>query len=179
MLLKRPCVRSIRKSASCPDNKEHKQAQRFTPLCLFLHKKRYRYANLDLAKAWCDMGKSKNYYDSCISSGKRYSYKTRAILFALTMISFVLNLSIIAIFDDTLRKVATLLILPSLLLAVVQFVDNRKSHWTWTYIIILCATFFLLSTVAVFVTELTFIKYVWIVELVVICGFVFTLLKKK
>ena len=135
--------------------------------------------NLNLTKGQCAVGKSKKNYDSYISSGKRYLYKTRAIVFLLSIITFVLNLSIIAVFDYSMRKSAIIFILLSSLFTIVQLVDNRKVHWSWFYIIVLSAMFLMFSTFSVFVTELIFMRYIWMGELVFTCGFIFLLLRKK
>ena len=90
------------------------------------------------------MGKSKN-YDIYISPGKWYLYKTRRVLFALSVVFFILNMIIIASFDEPMRKIAIISIVLSALFGVVQFVDNCKVHWDWFYIIILCALFSLFS----------------------------------
>ena len=93
------------------------------------------------------MGKSNKHknYDIYISLGKWYLYKTRRILFALSVAFFILNMSIIAGFDESMRKTAIISITLSTLFGVVQFVDNRKVHWDWFYIIVLCAIFLLFS----------------------------------
>lgn len=125
------------------------------------------------------MGNSKKNYDTYISSGKRYLYKTRTILFLLAIITFILNLSIIAVFDVSMRKNAIIFILSSSLFAVVQLVDNRKVHWSWPYIIVLSTLFLGFSAFAVFVTELIFMRYIWMSELIFACGFLFLLLRKE
>ena len=127
------------------------------------------------------MGKSNNHknYAIYISPGKRYLYKTRRILFALSVAFFVLNMSIIAVFDESMRKTAIISIILSALFGVVQFVDNRKAHWDWFYIIVLCAIFLLLSAFSAFATELIFMRYIWLSELVFFCVIAPLLLLKK
>ena len=127
------------------------------------------------------MGKSNNHknYAIYISPGKRYLYKTRRILFALSVAFFVLNMSIIAVFDESMRKTAIISIILSALFGVVQFVDNRKAHWDWFYIIILCALFSLFSAFSAFATELIFMRYIWLSELVFFCVIAPLLLLKK
>ena len=124
------------------------------------------------------MGKSKN-YDIYISPGKWYLYKTRRVLFALSVVFFILNMIIIASFDEPMRKIAIISIVLSALFGVVQFVDNRKVHWDWFYIIILCALFSLFSAFSAFATELIFMRYVWLGELLFFCVLVPVLLCKK
>ena len=127
------------------------------------------------------MGKSNKHknYDIYISLGKWYLYKTRRILFALSVAFFILNMSIIAGFDESMRKTAIISITLSTLFGVVQFVDNRKVHWDWFYIIVLCAIFLLFSAFSTFATELIFMRYIWLSELVFFCVFVPLLLRKK
>ena len=124
------------------------------------------------------MGKSKN-HDIYISPGKWYLYKARRVLFALSVMLFILNMIIIASFDEPMRKIAIISIVLSALFSVIQFVDNRKVHWDWFYIIILCALFFLFSAFNAFATELIFMRYVWLGELVFFCAPVPLLLCKK
>ena len=124
------------------------------------------------------MGKPKN-YDIYISPGKWYLYKTRRVLFALSVVFFILNMIIIASFDEPMRKIAIISIVLSALFGVVQFVDNRKVHWDWFYIIVLCALFLLWSAFGVFATELIFMRYIWLGELVFFCALVPLLLCKK
>ena len=124
------------------------------------------------------MGKSKN-YDIYISPGKWYLYKARRVLFALSVMLFILNMIIIASFDEPMRKIAIISIVLSALFGVIQFVDNSKVHWDLFYIIILCALFFLFSAFNAFATELIFMRYVWLGELVFFCVFVLLLLRKK
>ena len=83
---------------------------------------------------------------------------------------------IIASFDEPMRKIAIISIVLSALFGVVQFVDNRKVHWDWFYIIILCALFSLFSAFRAFATELIFMRYVWLGELVFFCVLVPVLL---
>ena len=127
------------------------------------------------------MGKSNKHknYDIYISLGKWYLYKTRRILFALSVAFFILNMSIIAGFDESMRKTAIISITLSTFFGVVQFVDNRKVHWDWFYIIILCALFSLFSAFIAFATELILMRYVWLGELVFFCVLVPLLLCKK
>ena len=127
------------------------------------------------------MGKSNKHknYDIYISPGKWYLYKTRRILFALSVAFFILNMSIIAGFDQSMRKDAIISIILSTLFGVVQFVDKHKVHWDWFYIIVLCAMFLLFSAFSAFATELIFMRYIWLGELVFFCAFVPLLLRKK
>ena len=124
------------------------------------------------------MGKSKN-YAIYISPGKWYLYKAQRVLFALSVMLFILNMIIIASFDEPMRKIAIISIVLSALFGVTQFVDNRKVHWDLFYIIILCALFFLFSAFNAFATELIFMRYVWLGELVFFCALVPLLLCKK
>ena len=124
------------------------------------------------------MGKSKN-YDIYISPGKWYLYKTRRMLFALSVVLFVLNMIVIASFEESMRRTAIISIILSVLFGVVQFIDNRKVHWDWFYIIVLSAIFLLFSALFVFATELFFMRYVWLGELVFFCVLVPVLLCKK
>ena len=124
------------------------------------------------------MGKSKN-YDIYISPGKWYLYKTRRVLFALSVVLFVLNMIIIAGFDEPMRRTAIISIILSTLFGVVQFVDNRKVHWDWFYIIVMSAIFLLFSALFAFATELFFMRYIWLGELVFFCVLVPLLLRKK
>ena len=124
------------------------------------------------------MGKSKN-DDIYISPGKWYLYKARRVLFALSVMLFILNMIIIASFDEPMRKIAIISIVLSALFGVIQFVDNSKVHWDWFYIIILCVLFFLFSAFNAFATELIFMRYVWLGELVFFCALVPLLLCKK
>ena len=124
------------------------------------------------------MGKSKN-YDIYISPGKWYLYKARRVLFALSVMLFILNMIIIASFDEPMRKVAIISIVLSALFGVIQFVDNRKVHWDWFYIIVLSAIFLLFSALFAFATELFFMRYIWLGELVFFCVLVPLLLRKK
>ena len=124
------------------------------------------------------MGKSKN-YDIYISPGKRYLYRARRVLFTVSVVFFVLNMSIIAGFDESMRKTAIISIVLSTLFGAVQLADNRKVHWNWTYIIVLCAIFLLISALFAFVTELVFMRYIWLGELVFFCVFVLLILHKK
>ena len=124
------------------------------------------------------MGKSKN-YDIYISPGKWYLYKTRRVLFALSVVFFILNMIIIASFDEPMRKIAIISIVLSALFGIVQFVDNRKVHWDWFYIIVLSAIFLLFSALFAFATELFFMRYIWLGELISFFVVVFLLHKKK
>ena len=124
------------------------------------------------------MGKPKN-YDIYISPGKWYLYKTRRVLFALSVVFFILNMIIIASFDEPMRKIAIISIVLSALFGVVQFVDNRKVHWDWFYTIVLSAIFLLFSALFAFATELFFMRYIWLGELVFFCVLVPLLLRKK
>ena len=114
------------------------------------------------------MGKSKN-YDIYISPGKWYLYKTRRVLFALSVVLFVLNMIVIASFEESMRRTAIISIILSVLFGVVQFIDNRKVHWDWFYIIVLSAIFLLFSALFAFATELFFMRYIWLGELVFFC----------
>ena len=133
---------------------------------------------IKLTQRRCNMGKSKN-YDIYISPGKWYLYKTRRVLFALSVVLFVLNMIIIAGFDESMRKTAIISIVLSTIFGVVQFVDSRKVHWNWFYIIVLCAIFLLLSSFFVFSTALIFMRYIWLGELVFFFVLVPLLLRKK
>ena len=124
------------------------------------------------------MGKSKN-YDIYISPGKWYLYKTRRVLFALSVVLFVLNMIVIASFEESMRRTAIISIILSVLFGVVQFIDNRKVHWDWFYIIVLSAIFLLFSALFAFATELFFMRYIWLGELVFFCVLVPLLLRKK
>ena len=124
------------------------------------------------------MGKSKN-LDIYISPGKRYLYKTRRTLFALSVVFFILNMIIIASFDESMRKIAIISIVLSVLFGVVQFVDNRKVHWDWFYIIVFSAIFLLFSAFFAFATELIFMRYIWLGELVFFSVLIPLLLRKK
>ena len=124
------------------------------------------------------MGKSKN-YDVYISGGKWYLYKTRRVLFVLSVVSFILNMIVIAGFDESMRRTAIISIILSALFGIVQFIDNRKVHWGWFYIIALCAIFLLFSAFSVFATELIFMRYIWLSELVFFCVLIPLLLRKK
>ena len=137
--------------------------------------------NLNFAKGCCNMGRSKKQknYDIYISPGKWYTYHTRRILFALSIVTFILNLVLIAVFDETMRKKALIAILWSAIFAILQFVDQRKAHWDWFYIIVLSTIFLLFSAFAVFATELIFVKYIWAGELVLFLGLILLLLRKK
>ena len=127
------------------------------------------------------MGKSKKNknYDIYISPKKWYLYKTRKILFVLSVMFFILNMSIIAGFDESMRKSAIIIIVLSTLFGVIQFIDNRKTNWDWPYIIALCAVFFLFSAFTTYKTELLFMRYIWLGELVFFCVFVLLILRKK
>ena len=124
------------------------------------------------------MGKSKN-YDIYISPGKWYLYKAQRVLFALSVMLFILNMIIIASFDEPMRKIAIISIVLSALFGIVQFVDNRKVHWDWFSIIVLCAMFLLFSAFSAFATDLIFVRYIWLGELAFFCVFVPLLLRKK
>lgn len=106
-------------------------------------------------------------------------YITRRILFALSIVAFVLNLSLIAVFDESMRKNALITILWSAVFAVVQLLDKRKAHWEWLYIVVLCTIFFLLSAFVAFATELMILRYIWVGEFVLFLGFILLLLGKK
>ncbi|MBQ8354613.1 MAG: hypothetical protein IJY40_03175 [Oscillospiraceae bacterium] len=93
--------------------------------------------------------------------------------------TFVLNLVLIAVFDETMRKKALIAILWSAIFAILQFVDQRKAHWDWFYIIVLSTIFLLFSAFAVFATELIFVKCIWAGELVLFLGLILLLLRKK
>ena len=124
------------------------------------------------------MGKSKN-YDIYISPGKWYLYKTRRVLFALSVVFFILNMIVIAGFDEPMRRTAIISIILSALLGIVQFIDNRKVHWDWFYIIVLSAIFLLFSALFAFATELIFMRYIWLGELVFFSVLIPLLLRKK
>ena len=124
------------------------------------------------------MGKSKN-YDIYISPGKWYLYKTRRVLFALSVVFFILNMIVIAGFDESMRRTAIISIILSALFGVVQFIDNCKVHWDWFYIIVLSAIFLMFSALFAFATELIFMRYVWLGELVFFCALVPALLCNK
>ena len=124
------------------------------------------------------MGKSKN-YDIYISPGKWYLYKTRRVLFVLSVVFFILNMIVVAVFDESMRRIAIISIILSALFGIVQFIDNRKAHWDWWYIIGLCAIFFLFSAFSSFATELIFMRYIWLSEFVIFCVFSTLLLCKK
>ena len=125
------------------------------------------------------MGKSKKNYDTYISFGKRYLYKPRTILFLLSVLTFILNLFIIALFDISMRKDAIITILLSSVIATFQLLDNRKDHWSWPYIIVLCTVIFAFSGFAVFVTEMIFMRYIWVGELIIVCVFLILSFRKK
>ena len=122
--------------------------------------------------------KQKN-YDIYISPGKWYMYKTRRSLFALSIVAFVLNLSLIAVFDESMRMNALIAILWTTIFAIVQFVDKRKAHWDWLYIIVLSTIFLLFSAFAAFATELMIVRYIWAGEFILFLGFILLLLRKK
>ena len=124
------------------------------------------------------MGKSKN-YDIYISPGKWYLYKTRMVLFALSVVFFILNMIVIAGFDEPMRRTAIISIILSALLGIVQFIDNRKVHWDWFYIIVFSAIFLLFSAFFAFATELIFMRYIWLGELVFFSVLIPLLLRKK
>ncbi len=127
------------------------------------------------------MGKSKKQknYDSYISPGKWYLYKGQRILFGLSFLTFILNMSLIAAFNESLRKTALISILLSAIFAIVQFVDSRKTNWGWAYIIILCVLFHFFSALSIFSTELLFMKYIWAGELILFAVFIGLSLYKK
>ena len=127
------------------------------------------------------MGRSKKHknYDIYISPGKWYLYKGRRILFCVSIVTFILNMSLIAGFDESMRKTALISILLSAIFAIVQFVDNRKVHWDWPYIIILCAIFHFFSALSVFSSELLFMRYIWAGELILFSVFIGLSLYKK
>lgn len=127
------------------------------------------------------MGKSKKRknYDSNISPGKSYLYKTRRILFALSVSTFIINVGVIAGFDESMRKSAVISILLSVIFSIVQFIDNRKTNWGWLYIIVLSSLFLLFSAIYAFATELLFMRYIWAVEFIFFCGLFLLLLRKK
>lgn len=140
-----------------------------------------RFTSSNSTNGWCDMGKSKKQknYDSCISPGKSYLYKTRKSLFALSVSAFIINVGIIAVFDESMRKSAVIAILLSAIFFVVQFIDNRKTHWGWLYIILLSTLFLLFSAIFAFATELLFMRYIWVIEFVFFCGLFVQLLRRK
>ena len=127
------------------------------------------------------MGKSNRHknYDIYVSPGKRYLYKKRKMLFVLSVAFFILNMCIIAGFDETLRKTAIVSILWTVIFGIIQLVDNRKVHWDWGYIIVLCAIFLLFSAFASFATALIFMRYIWFGELVFYFVFSLLLCKRK
>ena len=98
------------------------------------------------------MGKSKN-YDIYISPGKWYLYKARRVLFVLSVVLFILNMLVIAGFDESMRRNAIISIILSALFGVVQFIDNCKVHWDWFYIIVLCGIFLLCACSSVITQE--------------------------
>lgn len=120
------------------------------------------------------MGRSKQSknYDIYISPGKRYLYRTRKILFVLSVLTFVLNMSIIAVFDTLMRKDTLISLALSLLFGIIQLVDNRKANWEWHYIIILCAVLHFFSAISVFSADLLFMRYIWVGELILFSGFI-------
>ena len=122
--------------------------------------------------------KHKN-YDIYISPGKQYLYKTRRMLFVLSVIFFILNMSIIAGFGESMRKTAIISIVLSTLFGVVQLVDNRKASWDWSYIIVLSILFLLFSAFVIFATELILMRFIWVGELIAFCGFILLMLRKK
>ena len=124
------------------------------------------------------MGKSKN-YDIYISPGKWYLYKTRRVLVALSVVFFILNMIVIAGFDESMRRIAIISIILSALFGIIQFIDNRKVHWDWFYIIVLSAIFLLFSALFAFATEVIFMRYVWLGELVFFSVLIPLLLRKK
>ena len=78
-----------------------------------------------------------------------------------------------------MRKKALIAILWSAIFAILQFVDQRKAHWEWFYIIVLSTIFLLFSAIMVFATELIFIRYIWAGELALFLGLILLLLRKK
>lgn len=118
-------------------------------------------------------------YDTSVSPGKGYLYKTRRLLFGLSLLTCIINLSLLAGFDESMGKIAIFFLVLSALFAIVQFLDHRKAHWSWPYIIVLSAIFLLLPAFGVFTTEVFFMRYVWTGEVVFYCGFTFLLLRKK
>ena len=123
--------------------------------------------------------KKKKNYDIYISPAKRRLYRTRKILFTVSIMTLILNESIIAVCDASMMKNALSIILLSILFAVIQFVDDRKANWEWGYIIFLSALSFLLSALSVFTSELLFMIYMWVGELVFFLGITLLLLRKK
>ena len=123
--------------------------------------------------------KKKKNYDIYISPAKRRLYRTRKILFTVSIMTLILNESIIAVCDASMMKNDLSIILLSILFAVIQFVDDRKANWEWGYIIFLSALSFLLSALSVFTSELLFMIYMWVGELVFFLGITLLLLRKK
>lgn len=118
-------------------------------------------------------------YDTYISKGKWYLYKTRRILFVLSVLLFILNMSIIAAFDGSMRATAIILIVALTLFGIVQFVDSRRDHWKWPYIIVLCTMLFLLPAFVAFASELIFMRYILLGEFIFFCVFIFLSLRKE
>lgn len=100
-------------------------------------------------------------------------------MFVLSILTFILNMSLIAIFDDSMKEEALISILLSSLFAVLQLVNNSKANWDWVYIIILTALSLLFSAVSIFTTELLFMRFIWLGELVFFCGFILLSLRKQ
>ena len=122
--------------------------------------------------------KQKN-YDIYISPKKWYLYKERRILFVISILTFILNMFLIAGFDESMRNTALISILLSVIFAIVQFVDNRKVNWDWSYIVILCVLFHFFSALSVFSSELLFMRYIWAGELILFSVFISLSLYKK
>ena len=123
--------------------------------------------------------KKRKNYDIYISPGKRYLYRTRKILFLLSMTFFILNMSIIAVLVTSMKKTALISILLSSVFTVLQLVDNRKANWDWSYIIFLCVMFHFVSGLCAFFAELFFMGYIWAGELILISVFIGLSLYKR
>lgn len=118
-------------------------------------------------------------YDTYISPGKRYLYRKRRILFVFSVMTFIFNMSLIAVFDDSMRKVALVSIFLSLFFAIVQLVDDRKVLWEWCYIIDLSVMCLIFSALGAFFTDFVVMRYIWVGELVFFCGFILLFFRKK
>lgn len=126
-----------------------------------------------------DRSRKKKYYDMNIAPGKRPLYRMRKVLFVLSVVAFILNMILIAAFDDTMREKALRFVLISVLFAVLVLIDNRKANWTWPYIIVLAGMFLLFSALCVFTAQLIFLRYIWVGELIFFCVFIWLSLRKK
>ena len=117
--------------------------------------------------------------DIYISPGKWPLYKTRRILFAVSIFMFVFDAGLVAAFDGSMRNNAVASLIWSVVFAGLQFADRRKAHWGWMYIALLSSVFFLLAAFFAFATECFFMRYIWMGQFVFSCGVVFLLLRKK